>query len=308
MNKIKALKSVYCYYFPEIRQTVDMVIKNFDHNLLLKSVFPGLDDYHEKLMEKFVEKSNKFQLGLDKFPYRYFCNGSSEAIFHLLIESQKKGLPIYVFKGEYEGYKEYAKNVGVGVLEVDKNLKVIKKIPKGRFFISNPSAINGNFLKENLINKIGEMGHEMVIDIAYLGLTKRKLINLTNQQIIAVVASMSKPFGVFYYRIGFAFCRSKQPTLYPNIWFKNILSIQIAERILDKFDFGYFFQKYLPWQKRATRELRQQTGKKINTSDVLLLANYKDQNNQDSTLEIFRRDKYLRFCLTPYFLEREMVK
>lgn len=309
MKKIKAISSVYAYYYPEVRKEVDKVVKNFSQELLLRSIFPGLDNFHDSFVEKYIKYSHKYQKGLSNFSNKYFVNGSSEAIFHLLLDSifHNEGKPIYVFKGEYEGYKEYAKNMGGTVTEIDFNSN-IKKLPLGRWFISNPSAIDGNIFKNEDINSIASLGHEIVLDVSYLGSTREYQLDLSHPNIIAVLVSLSKPFGLFYYRIGIAFVRKQMPTLYPNKWFKNILSITIGEALLDKFGIGHFYKKYLPFQKKAIENLNKETGVTINPSDILLLANQADKNipqNKKELLSKFQRGDNFRFCLTPYFLELE---
>ncbi len=312
MENITAINSVYAYYFPEVRSLVRKTISTFDQDLLLTAIFPGLDDFHKPLIEKFILASAKYQTGLDGFSHRYFINGSSEGIFHLLVDSvyRNTGKPIYVFKGEYEGYKEYTKNIGGTVTEIEFGSD-LSRLTLGRWFISNPSAIKGNLLDNELIKAICDLGHEVVLDIAYIGLTKAYKLDLTHQNIIAVVASMSKPFGLFYYRAGLAFVRRPIPTLYANKWFKNILSITIAEAVIDKFGFGYFYPKYKSFQDSALTQLSREAGIPVLPSDVLLLSHLPKENAKDLTPDqLDRLSKYLRgdtyrFCLTPYFLSLE---
>ena len=310
MKNIKAISSVYAYYYPEVRDVVDKVVKNFSQDLLLKSIFPGLDNYHDSFVNKFVKLSTKYQNGLIGFENKYFVNGSSEAIFHLLLDAifHNEGKPIYIFKGEYEGYKEYAKNMGGAVTEIDINSD-IKKLPLGRWFISNPSAIDGNIIKNEHIYSIANLGHEIILDLSYLGSTREYQFDLSHPNIIAVLVSLSKPFGLFYYRIGIAFTRKQMPTLYPNKWFKNILSITIGEALLDKFGIGHFYKKYLPLQKKAIKTLNEETGLSIMPSDILLLANISNKNiskEKEELISKFQRGDNFRFCLTPYFLESEI--
>jgi len=307
MHKIKAISSVYAYFYPEVRKEVDRVVKNFSQDLLLKSIFPGLDNYHDDFINKFISCSKKYQRGLDDFTSKYFVNGSSEAIFHLLVDAifHNEGKPIYVFKGEYEGYKEYAKNIRGLVTEIDKASN-LDKLPLGRWFISNPSAIDGNIIDNKFIDRICDLGHEVVLDISYIGTTREYKFDLTHKNIIAVLASLSKPFGLFYYRIGIAFTRKQMPTLYPNKWFKNILSVTIGEALLNKFGIGHFYKKYQKVQREAIKQLVQEIGVPVHPSDILLLANLQNNNltkNQKEKLIKFLRGDNYRFCLTPYFLE-----
>jgi hypothetical protein len=311
MKEIKAISSVYAYYYPEVRAVVGQVIKDFPQELLLKSIFPGLDDYHHSFVDKFIKYSGKYQKGLDGFTSKYFVNGSSEAIFHLLVDSvfHNEGKPIYVFKGEYEGYREYAKNIGGSVTEIDRSSD-LQKLPLGRWFISNPSAIDGNLIENKFIKNICDLGHEVVLDVSYIGTTKEYQFDLTHPNIIAVLASMSKPFGLFYYRLGIAFTRRPMLTLYPNKWFKNILSITIGEALLDKFGIGHFYKKYRPLQLKAVKQLSLETGVPVHPADILLLANLPAKGvspiQREKIAKYLRGDNY-RFCLTPYYLESALA-
>jgi len=310
MKNIKAINSVYAYYYPEVRKIVEKVIKKFSQDILLKSIFPGLDDYHLPFIEKFINCSSKYQTGLNGFENKYFINGSSEGIFHLLVDAvfHNQGKPIYVFRGEYEGYKEYVKNIGGTVTEIDINSNP-EDLPLGRWFISNPSAIDGNIIKNQKIKNLCNLGHEVVLDISYIGTTRQFRMDLSHPNIIAVLASMSKPFGLFYYRIGIAFTRKPMMTLYPNKWFKNILSITIGEALLDKFGTGYFYGKYSSLQEKAIELLNKEIGIKVFPSDILLLAHLPKEKTdrltvkQKEYLEKYLRGGNYRFCLTPYFLD-----
>ena len=48
------------------------------------------------------------------------------------------------------------------------------------------------------------------------------------------MVSFSKPYGLFYYRVGFTFCREPIPALYANKWFKNVYGLLVAEKILNE--------------------------------------------------------------------------
>jgi histidinol-phosphate/aromatic aminotransferase/cobyric acid decarboxylase-like protein len=296
---MKATRTVYCYYFPEIREIINEIVREYPHKIFLQSIEPGLDDFHFPVIEKFIRYHAKTLPGLKNFKNRYFTNGASEGIFHLLvkIKTENPDAIIYTLKGEYEGYKEYADKVGLNIIEVEEN-----EIPEkqGVFFISNPSARDGNIIPNELINKICEK-HKVVYDITYAGLTKKHEFNLDNDSIIAVIASLSKPFGVYYYRIGFTFSRDKIETLEANIWFKNIFSLIIADNLLDKIKHGYFYEKYRALQEKIVKKLNTEEKLNLKASDVLLLANIKPLER----LRTYQRGKFCRLCLTPYFLEEE---
>lgn len=299
---MKSTRTVYCYYFPEIRKIIDGLTKKFPHDVFLKSIEPGLNDFHFPIIEKFIEYCKKQLPSLKYFKYKYFTSGASEGIFHLLIKLKTKNPEtiIYTLKGEYEGYKEYAIRIGLKVIEVDEN-EDFSKLKKGIWFISNPSARNGNIIKNEFINEICKY-HEVIYDVTYVGLTKEHKFNINNPNILAVICSLSKPFGLYYYRIGFTFSKEIIETLEANIWFKNIFSLLIAEKIFDKIKPKYLYEKYKPVQEQIIKKINSEEKLNLKASDVVILANTTEKNN---FLKKYRRDKFYRLCLTPYFLEAE---
>lgn len=308
---LKATKSVYAYYLPEVRSCIDKVLKKYPHDLFLESIFPGLDNYHMPVIEKYM----KFQPNLDvsDYKYRYFSNGSSESIFHLLawIKNNHPRSPIYVLKGEYEGYKAYGTNLGLTITEVPLSRNKITALKKGFWFLSNPSARNGNILKNGFVKFVCDLGHQVIYDASYVGTTTPHKFDVSHPKILAVLVSFSKPFGLFYYRVGFTFSRIELTTLYPNIWFKNVFSILIADKLVSTFSADYFYKKYKNTQKRILKRIAKETGTILRASQIYLLGylNVEDFNKlsekQKKTVLPFKRGTYYRFSLTPYFLDEE---
>lgn len=298
-NKLKATRTVFCYYFPETRKAIDEAVKDYPHKVFLSSITPGLDNFHLPIVDKYVRYHNKLIPGLKDFPFKYFTEGSRQGIFHLLVELKYKEpkTPIYVFEGEYEGYKEYAVRMGIEIKEVNIN-EDLAKLKEGIFFISNPSARDGNIIPNEFIKKVCEH-HRIVYDLAYVGLTQEYEFDVTNKKIIAVFTSMSKPFGMYYYRAGFAFTREPMETLIANKWFKNVLTLVITDKVLDKIKPQQLYNKYKPLQKKIINNMNKENNLKLKESDVFLLA------NTDEQIEPYMRGKFCRLCLTPYFLEEE---
>lgn len=314
---LKAMRAVYSYYYPEIRNLISQIGSEFPHGEFLKSTSAeGLDNYEKPIVKKMVEFYKGEALGLDSFEYVYPTAGSSEGIYHLLsrIKVETPDLPIYTFAGEYEGYRECALGMGMKVVEVEENVDEIEKLPTGIWFISNPSARNGARIENSLIKQIADFGHQIVLDLAYLGMTEKYEFDLTHKNIVAVLTSMSKPFGLFYYRVGFTFARQPVKTLYGTKWFKNIFSLVIAEKVFEKFTARYFYDKYSPIKKEILEEIKKDTGITLRSSEALLLAHLTESDfekltsDQQNLVREYKRGNYYRLCLTKYFLEREGSK
>jgi histidinol-phosphate/aromatic aminotransferase/cobyric acid decarboxylase-like protein len=137
------------------------------------------------------------------------------------------------------------------------------------------------------------------------------VFDLSHPNVVAAVISFSKPYGLFYYRIGFNFCREAIPALYANKWFKNVYGLLIAERILDQIDQARLRRKYKAIQADIVERINQAIGLDLSASDAFLLAKLPAASvtrlspQQQHAIHKFRRGDGYRFCLTPYFEEYE---
>lgn len=336
MKKFKAMKAVYCYYFPEVRPQVAAVdqlpnkdklfltttrIKeainilqplNFQPPLNLPVTSDGtidLDMLHIPIIERVVQSYKQTVPNLVDFTYCYPTSGSSEGIFHYLVYLKVKGVDkIYTLEGEYEGYREQGKNIGIQTEEIDPNLVNIKRLKPGYWFISNPSARNGNILDDYFIEKLCQAGHKVVLDLAYVGSTKFKQFDVRDKNIEGVVMSFSKPYGVFRKRMGgFLFSRYPLQTLYGNKWFKDIERLLMTLKVAEEIGPNFLYERYQHLQKRIIEEINKDFNLGIKASDALLLGYLNETDflklneDQKKIVTPFRRGTGYRFCLTPYY-------
>lgn len=312
MAEFKAIKTVYSYYMPEVRAVVDEVVREFPHDVFLSSVNPGLDDFHEPIIGKLINYWHGTVFGLGGISHKYPTSGSEEGIREFMTLLVVKGVKqIYVFEGDYEGYKEIAKTRGIDTAEIRQDTR-LNRIKPGYWFISNPSAINGWFINRNRIFDICEAGHKIFYDLSYLGTTgPMGCFDLSHPNIVGAVISFSKPYGLFYYRIGFTFCREEIPALYANKWFKNVFGLIIAGKLMDRIDAMSFAEKYKMVQRTIIKEINRDPGLSLEASDAFLLAYMAKEDaaglkpSLRVMIEKFRRGDFYRFCLTPYFMEYE---
>ncbi len=305
---VKPIRTVYCYYYPEMRELISEAMSPFPHEILLQSIDPGLDDFHEPVVDAYIEHMRGQMPGLSGFPHRYVAAGGSEALFHLLahIAAFQKNAPLYVFEGEYEGYAGYGNNLGLTFTTVPFGSDA-KALPPGIFFLSNPSACSGNILPNEQIEAIGAT-HRIVFDATYVGLTSPHEFLVDHPAVVAVVASMSKPFGLYYFRLGFCFMREELLTLMVNKWFKNVPTLVIARKALETFKASELAERYRSRQQRAVDELSGLYDVPVVASDVVLLAQVAEaalDDAQRERIKEFKRGPFYRFCLTPYFLSYE---
>jgi histidinol-phosphate/aromatic aminotransferase/cobyric acid decarboxylase-like protein len=311
MNTFKAITTVYSYYMPEIRELITDLTREYPHDVFLRSISPGLDDFHHPVIDKLVAAHARDVLHLAQFAHRYPTAGSEEGIREYMTLLQSSGVErIYVWEGDYEGYRETARTRNIVAVEVGYDGDPAA-LPPGHWFLSNPSARDGMIVPPQKIQAILEAGHKVFYDLSYLGATGPAAFDLSHPNVVAAAISFSKPYGLFYYRVGFAFCREPIPALYANKWFKNVYGLLVAEKILDEIDLDGLARKYKVVQARIVEEIEREFGLGLSASDAFLLAKLPAaaaaqlSPEQREAIRRFRRGEWYRFCLTPYFMERE---
>lgn len=311
MKTFKAITTVYSYYMPEIRELITDLTKEYPHDVFLRSISPGLDDFHQPIIDKLVAAHARDVPHLEQFAHRYPTAGSEEGIREYMTLLQSSGVErIYVWEGDYEGYRETARTRNITAIEVNYDCDPAT-LPPGHWFLSNPSARNGMIVPPEKIEAIAEAGHKVFYDLSYLGTTGPTVFDLSHPNVVAAAISFSKPYGLFYYRVGFTFCREPIPALYANKWFKNVYGLLVAEKILDEINLDGLAYKYKAEQSHIIAEIERAFGLGLSASDAFLLAKLpatdaaRLSDEQKETILKFRRGDWYRFCLTPHFLERE---
>ncbi|MBI2129708.1 aminotransferase class I/II-fold pyridoxal phosphate-dependent enzyme [Candidatus Woesearchaeota archaeon] len=312
MKQLKTMKAVYSYYFPEVKRLIDDLIIDYPHEMFLTSSNVDLDYFHEPVIEKLLKFYANVVPDLKNFEFSYPTSGSSEGIREYLTLLQSKGVnQIYVLKGEYEGFKETAKTRNIAAVEIDLEKISPSRLEKGLWFISNPSARDGNIIPNKTIMEICDSGHKIFYDLSYAGSTTQYEFGINHKNVEAAAISLSKPFGLFRYRVGFTFSRNEIPSLYSNKWFKSIPALLIAERIFDNMKIDELYAKYRPVQKKIIEEINDEFKLAIQPSDAILLGYLPkdDAAKLNPTLQEliapFERGDNYRFCLTPYYEEKE---
>lgn len=324
MKKLMPLKAVYSYYFPEVREIMNLaadipdeayfvtgdgvrVESGINEALKMKVplIFPktadgyiDLDRIHEPVIERVVKAYSELVPALKDFTNAYPTAGTSEGIFHLLADLAAKGTKqIYLLEGEYEGYSEYARMLGLKVVRVA-DLDAATQLTPGFWFISNPSARDGNIIANDKIIALAEAGHKIALDLAYVGATKPHVFEVDHPNIVAAFLSFSKPYGVFRFRIGFSFTRAPLESLYGTRWFKDIGRVLTAAKLVEALPPGTLQQRYAKFQTEAIEKMNAELNIQAKPADVLLLAT---AIKVPVELEDFRRGAHYRLCLTPYF-------
>ncbi len=329
LNPEHLMKDVYSYPFPEVRQLLgrsalnpEFMLNTLDaaaaHDMLAPFNFEpslqlprrsddslDLDELHVPVIERIRSRVSPSLPGVETFEHAYPTHGSSQSIFNLLAEWQAQGSlqSLGVLKGEYEGYGSYAQSLRIPLAEY--TTLADAKVQKGQvWFISNPSAVDGNWLDADMWQKFLAAGHQVVVDAAYVGLTPYGTLDVSSPNIRAVLTSPSKIFGVFRYRnTGITYTREPVASLYGTKWFKDVPALLDTLNLYETFKPNELPQKYRRVQEFICQQLVTVVGTDVLPSDVSLLANTQGPVNEQFTR--FFRAKGYRFGLTKLFEDYE---
>lgn len=298
-------RTVYSLYWPETRMVVDELWKSAPHDMYEDAYTKKQDDMHRPFLETWLDWTG---LGLrTAFPHAYPTNGASEAIDHLIVPPGR----IHMFEGEYEGYARIAEARGMDVRTHRREPAPLALLNRSRvglagtkelFFVSLPSAIDGEYWPDfdEFCETLARWNPEIniVVDVTYVGAAKKlQPLHLSRYpNVSAVVFSLSKPFGVYYHRIGGVVSRQPIETLWGNLWFKNLFSLQLGTELMRRYPVEYLPNRYAAVQRQAISDaiVRGELPADTQASNVVLLA------RSATGVSDMRRapDKY-RYCLTP---------
>lgn len=311
LSAFHPIKTVYSYLPFAVRRLIDELTEPYPHDVFLSSVDGGLDMLQEPTINSLIDHWDTAVRGLEQFPYRYFTAGSEEGIREFLSMLALKGVNhINVLLGDYEGYEAVAHTRGIDAHHWPMG-HLVNAAPHSWSFISQPSARDGNVLPDGTLTDICEAGQNVFLDLSYLGTTDEMRLHADHPNIKAVALSFSKPFGLFYYRIGFLFSRIPIPALDANRWFKNVLSILLADRVINRLGPLWPGRTYKRRQQQLVARIADETGIPMHPSDAFLLAYTSSaegaglDSERRALIKPFQRADGYRYCLTPYFLEQD---
>lgn len=316
MNNItnKVSRTVYSIGWEKTKEIFKQVQKNPDlANLFSETWTKKQDNLHIPFLNQWRQWVSPRLIFSDDIKHAYPTNGSSEAICQQLNYLQSKGKTLVVFDGEYEGYEMFAKNMGISVKKIIRpnsensfsNLYDLD-FKKDVFFISEPSAIDGNHWKFffKFMDFCEKNNMDVYIDACYVGLSRQKdIIDVSKYLCVAgVFFSLSKIFGVYYHRIGGVWLRDENPLLWPNLWFKNLYAINYGQELLKAMPIGYMDNQLEKISQKISNELSSVYKINIFTSDVYLLLNLVSAPEQYDWHKQFLRssskDELLRICIS----------
>lgn len=331
-----ALKAVYSYLVPEVRTVIAAFDEVWRPELLrndvpseaiidvvetsvsasvgraLRGGAPSsADELHVPILERVGEIHAPLVRGLEGFAWRYPTGGSSEGLFHLLVRLRTTGTTtIRVLEGEYEGYGVWAEQLGMTVetLAIE-DVAGTPPDPAACWFISDPSARDGCLLPDRLVAGLAIRGHRIVLDLAYVGAVDptRVRFDVTDPAIEAVVLSLSKPYGLFRWRIGYVWSRVEIPTLFSSKWFKDLGRHLLGLKVLEEVGPATIWPRHVERQRAIVARIRDEHEAPVRESEALILAHLTEEEldalpgRVRRTFAPYLRGPNVRLCLTPYF-------
>jgi hypothetical protein len=177
-------------------------------------------------------------------------------------------------------------------------------LPSGtRFCVSEPSARDGEHWPHlgAFLARLQRLnpGVRVALDATYVGLVRSPTaFPVDHPNVDTVLFSLSKPFGLYRYRVGGAFTRLTWPAFAYNHWFNNLFGLKLGLKLMGRHARGELPGRYAEHQAALVAHLvsRGLLPADAEPSNVLLLA----RSRQELAEPRYNRAPGLsRYCLTP---------
>lgn len=325
LGKAGFAKTVYSLVMPETEHIVDGIsgdtgssVREAFHDAYRGAWTQKQDPAHQIFFETWKKwNSSIVSADWDQFPYMYPTGGASEGLRDAIqtygAKARVEGFEptIHVFNGEYEGFTAYANAAGIPIQVHDRTnwQDALDKIgPNDQFYLSQPSAIDGNVWEDYdafafALNEMQPRA-QLMLDLTYVGCVAKEFhVKADYPNIPVVFFSLSKPAGAYYHRIGGFLSREPYDGLFGNMWFKNLLSLNIGTEFMKAHGVRELPSKYASVQQKAIEQANRIFGFDLKASDVFLLSTM-PPNPQQTDLErhLTRgsgNEQLVRLCLTP---------
>lgn len=247
-NKDKPFGGAYSIYDDETCNARDSLINSFT----LKNFYDK--ENAEKIKNEYIKTYKKWMFsthninGDEKYNLGCFSNGTRESfyLYYLRYLPYKR---LRIAKGEYffhqmlKGiYSDYVKFAWIED----------EPIEEGDFvLISVPFSDTGNIPSylESMLNSCDELNVPVMLDLAYLNISKGLTLNLDHKCIKYIVSSLSKVFPVENFRIGIRLQKDifeDQMTVVNEPYYNyiNLLSARLGTGLMNTFTADYIYNKY----------------------------------------------------------------
>lgn len=157
--------------------------------------------------------------GLERLGHRYPLHGSAAGIGVLLAHLRvTHGVDrIGVLAGDYEGYAAQAAHHGIDVVTLSAD--DARRARGQTLFVSTPFAATGEPLDDSFVAELCAR-NRVIVDVAYHGLAGPRPLPVPASA-YALLWSLSKPYGLFWRRVGMLACSEPVDAAYGTRWFKD---------------------------------------------------------------------------------------
>lgn len=311
--------TVYALVMPETEDALNSILDRREA-LLSQYHEPWTrkqDAMHVRWFDTWIRwASPVVQFNHHDFAHRYPTAGASEGIYKVMAEwvanSRSDGgdPKVHMFHGEYEGFSAFAASLGVPVVRHDRSdwREACDILGDGQFWVSQPSAIDGMVWKDfdDFAHRLARVSPnvELVPDLSYVGAVARDYaVPLDAPNITTFVVSQSKPFGVYYHRIGGVFSKKEIGSLVGNAWFKNLQSLALGVELMERHDVHDLARRYREIQETAARDVGARLGvERLEAADVFVMGVAPAAAVSPATATLRRgseAEAVVRVCLTP---------
>ncbi len=220
-------------------------------------------------------------LDVTPFSFALPTHGVSQAIESWLVGERR---PIFMLEGDYQWPQLLSSKVST--------IANIQDIPEGAvFYVSNPSAIDGQWLK--IWENLADQPFKIILDCAYLGTATPKTLKI-HDNVEKVFFSFSKGFGLQFLRLGWSFSKSLDPgeAALLDVSYLSLLNIMLSESLIERFPLTFCYDSLKEKQDKICQLY------KLHPADVVLIG----QSKEPELLGFQRSPSHLaRIPLTPYF-------
>lgn len=311
--------TVYALVMPESEAALNAVLDRRD-SLLDRYREPWTrkqDAMHREWFDEWIRWSSPVvKFNPVDFQHQYPTAGASEGIYKVMAEwaarSRADGdVPvIHVFEGEYEGFTAFARSLQLRVVQHDRaNWREACDIQdNGQFWISQPSAIDGMVWEDfdEFAHRLARLSPhvELVPDLSYVGAVAREYeIPLDSPNIRTFLISQSKPFGIYYHRVGGIFSKIEIGAAVGNAWFKNLQSLALGVELMRRHAVHDLPRRYRAIQEKAAADVGARLSvPTLSAADVFVMGTAPADAVNDATSTLLRgsaSQQVVRICLTP---------
>jgi hypothetical protein len=233
----------------------DTVTVNFVKESI--NAFPKVD------VENFLSKYKKWAInghtigGINDYADLNYSNGTTETFdkFYQLHTNRR----LRLWRGEYFYHQIQAREVyknnfaWIDQGQVEANDVVVVSAP-----FSDTGTVPEAFT--SIMDQCEKLDVPVMIDMAYLNLSKNFSINLDYKCIQTITTSLSKVFPVETFRIGIRMNRTSiddtlNAYVKQNTPYVNTTSVCLGDRLIEEFDNQWLYQKYQEHQQDMCNEL-----------------------------------------------------